>query len=42
MEKSVKNKYESPYMEIIEIEVEHGYASSGVENGIEGMPEHEL
>lgn len=35
-------KYDAPQVEVIEVKVEKGFASSVVENGIESMPEHEL
>ena len=37
-----KIRYDAPQVEIIEVRVEQGFATSGVENGIESMPEHEL
>ena len=42
MENDMYLTYEAPQVEVIEVEVEKGFANSGRSGGMEGLPENDI
>lgn len=42
MENDMLLTYEAPQVEVIEVEVEKGFANSGRSGGMEGLPESDI